>query len=53
MHNDTNNNDCIALNEIRVLYVDNTVVMMKWSHKMMEWCSCQVRGLWYTLKSIP
>ena len=44
VHNVTNNNDCIALNEIRILYVDNnTVVMMKWIHKMMEWCSCQVR----------
>ena len=25
-------NDCIALKEVRVLYVDNTVVMMKWIH---------------------
>ena len=43
VHNVTNN-DCIALKEIGILYVDNTVVMMKWIHKMMEWCSCQVRG---------
>ena len=45
VHNVTNNNNCIALKEIMILYVDNnTVVMMKWIHKMMEWCSCQVRG---------
>ena len=40
VHNVTNNNNCIALKEIKILYV----VMMKWIHKnMMEWCSCQVR----------
>ena len=43
VHNITNNNDCIALKDIRILYVDDTVIMMKWIHKMMEWCSCQVR----------